>query len=243
MDYVLNNFSAITICILLIVLSAIFSAIVLFVFRKFFTHMNLKENSDVSNTVFSAVSMLYSLIIAFVMSAVWQDYEDQNSIILEEATKLDKVKIEAASLPPILKGRIVTDINKYAELEYTKHITGNDLLYDLRTVVALNDSILQAHNSGTIDDYLVDVIQLNHNRYSQARSHIPSFVWFILLLGCFSIIVMICFFRSDFEYLYMLLVSSAISTCLIVIYILDHPLTDAAGLDYEPMMELIKNIQ
>lgn len=239
MYYLLEHFSAITICIILMVLSVLISVLVLFTFRKFCAHLSLKDNHDVSDTIFSAASMLYSLIVAFVMVAVWEDYETQNSYIMQESALLEKVKLETITLEKPLHKEIIKNINLYAESEIANDPKGYVHLYHLRKLTETDDTS-SSNALQNISSYVVDTIEINHMRYSTAQSHIPPFVWFVLLFGSVVTILLTCYFKSEFEYLYIILIAAMISTCLTVIYILDHPLAKAAGLDYNPLHEVIK---
>jgi predicted negative regulator of RcsB-dependent stress response len=56
-------------------------------------------NHDVTAVIYGVITLIYSLILAFVIVAVWQDYEEINTDITKEADKLRGIINHAEELP------------------------------------------------------------------------------------------------------------------------------------------------
>src|SRR5215207_5057849 len=74
----------------------------LYAFDYWYKKKKLSHNNEVAGIVFSVLSLIYSLIVAFVIVAVWQNYEDLNQTIEKEADGLNNVLAHSTVLPDSL---------------------------------------------------------------------------------------------------------------------------------------------
>jgi small-conductance mechanosensitive channel len=73
--------------ILTIICIAIFHTIQKLI-RKRFSHELLKENHEVGGFIYNAVGIIYAVLIAFVVFAIWTGQQDTNTKIEMEASDL-----------------------------------------------------------------------------------------------------------------------------------------------------------
>ena len=64
------------------------SCIGLFLFRKISGEENLKRSNESTGIYIGVITILYSLVLAFVVTSIWNDYEENNTNIEAEAQKL-----------------------------------------------------------------------------------------------------------------------------------------------------------
>jgi hypothetical protein len=255
MRYLLSHFHAIFLCLVWMLVAAVISCLLQRIVRKRFTRLEFKRNMDISTVMFGALSMLYALIIAFVIVAVWEDYEDLNDYISQQTDKFGKIRLQSASLPDSVKNEINVCIHNYVNTELAERENANNagtdtliapvVLYKMRLhLLALNTKDNPNSNLySAIDDDIVDAIALHYDRYNNAHSCIPRLVWFALLIGSGIIMFFSWFFRAEpvaVEYLYNSLFAAMIAMCLFVIYALDHPMLGTAGVSYEPYRHLLR---
>ena len=253
MRSLLSNFPAIFMCLILMVAAAVLCCIALRFFRRYFPLPQLKKDHDVSSVIFGVISLLYSLIVAFVMIAVWEDFEEVNSNIVQQANNLEKVALQRVNLPDPLRNAVSGHLRHYVSIELEKPLfTGMTtdsaiiVLHGLRGKLLSADTGNSIHSTlASIDDDIVEVIQLQNNRYGSMHSHIPPVVWFALIFGSVVVMLLSWVFRAGnpwLEYLFATLLASFITMCLTIIYVLDHPGLKGARINMEPFRKVIETL-
>ena len=256
MKYLLNHFPDIAICITIMIIAAGMSCLLLWLFRRVLSHESLFQNRDLSSVFFGAIGLLYSLIVAFVMVAVWQDYEELNGYVIQEAAKLENVLENTRGLPDSLQQQLVTDIKAYAASELQTEWNGDDvtthrhsdsLLKRIKETLAVDttgEKRVQAQLT-TIENDLTAIGQLQHNRYGNGHSHIPDIVWFGLLFSSGVIMVISYFFPSQskwYEYFFNGILAAIMAMCLFIVYTVDHPLIGRSGISAEPFRKIAEAV-
>src|SRR5690349_6782039 len=81
------------VCLLFVAVAVIVSQLALTAFHKWAEKCKLGFHNEVAGIVFGGISLIYSLVLAFVIVAVWDDYTDLEKTIEEEADKLNSILI------------------------------------------------------------------------------------------------------------------------------------------------------
>src|SRR5262245_4966522 len=102
-------------CLFFVLFCISISQAALLCFNLLRVHNKLQRNNEVAGIMFGAISLIYSLILAFVIIAVWGDYEDLDKTIQSEADKLNSIMAHSSTLPGNLKKELNTAIYNYCD--------------------------------------------------------------------------------------------------------------------------------
>ena len=226
--------------------------------KKKYPHELLKENHEVAGYIFNAFSIMFSVLISFVVYINWSDYNQAQKNVYEEINSQSNIFHLASGFPDSVKKQMQLDI-----LEYSKAVC-YDEWYDMAIGIR-SQKVRDAYNK--LWDLLLnmDVNSLTHktlyeqgiselNRLSDSRRQryfylentIPGLVWFILLFSALMSVIFTHFFgmRKKVPH-YILVISFTTITMLILflIYVLDHPYSTDYMITPEPFKDLINQME
>jgi hypothetical protein len=213
----------------------------LYIFHLFYRPEKQECGNEVAGIIFGAMSAIYSLILAFVIIAVWSNYDDLNKTIENEGDKLNGILSHSMKMPGKLKQPIHNSLNAYC----------NQVIYDEWHMKNINEAdhpsaipklrllLLETkpEDNGqqgiftVIDEDLSSISDLRRNRLDHSRSQVPGLVWFILKAGSVMLVIFSYFFQVRsilLKRIYLLFLSSFIAMCLLLVYQLDHPFAGSA---------------
>jgi hypothetical protein len=184
-----------------VIASVILICLLLFVFERFRTNLKHSMSDEVVGIYFNFTGVLFTLILAFVVVAAWEDYDNALHTVENEAHKLSYIYEDAIELSPENRDAIQKKVLAYAHSvvhdewdhmdEIHKVKTTQQKFYDLislkRTLIAHGDEDALKG----IDDDLDELKVIRHERESQSESHVPHLLWAILIGG-----YMLCIFFS-----------------------------------------------
>jgi len=223
----------------------IFTAFVIFIRRTF---PNLQK-SKTELIFMQLVGSVYSVLLVFVLIAVWQQYEEARRTSEEEGAMLDSMWHIALAYPDEISVPIVSAIAEYSEA--VSHDEWKTLAYCEQSQVAAKAlaDLRAAHfdvelpNTNKYNSlYRHSVQSLEFvaahrlRRYIQSRTSVPDVAWFILLFGGLVLPGLSVFVREKNIVVHAAmtgLLTAMISTTLFVIVILDNPWSGSAALDSE----------
>jgi hypothetical protein len=154
-----------------------------------------KEQNDVAGFIFAVLGVAYAVLLAFVVIAVWQDYETAQTDVESEAHELAGIYFLASRLPEPDQTRIRDLIRTYVRVvveeewpmmergqtspradslvrqlrseiqEFDPHTKGEQVLYE--------SELTQSH----------DADAARRSRLLAVREGIPDLLWVVLVLG------------------------------------------------------------
>jgi hypothetical protein len=158
--------------------------------------------NNVAGFIYAVLGVAYAVLLAFVVIAVWQDYEAAQTNVESEAHELAGVYFLASRLPEPERTRIQELVRKYARvvveeewpmmergqtspradsllrrltseiLEFDPHTEGEQVLYE--------SELTQFH----------DAADARRSRLLEVREGIPGLLWVVLVLGG---VITVCF--------------------------------------------------
>lgn len=198
-------------CMLFVLLCVLLAQLGLFIFEKFWHTRMAPVYNEVVGIMFSAIGLIYSLILAFVIIAVWDDYEDLNKTIAEEADMLNGIMAHTTTLPDSMQLSIKTAMISYCRqvINDEWQMKGKDAPERPSAIPSLRLALLQIEPSGkreeaiyqVVDQDLSRISDLRRKRLSYVRSQIPALVWFTLQTGSVVLIVFSYFLTMSSEWL------------------------------------------
>lgn len=224
-------------CILFIVVCVMLSQLALTLFDKLVTNKKLGYNNETAGIVFGCLSLIYSLVLAFVIVAVWDDYRELEKTIEAETDKLNAIIQHTEVLPDSVRLGIQENVYAYCGDVVNKEwqrVTDNLAIEQPNTMRVLKSQllILDAGNNketnvlNAINTELDAVEDLRRSRLYHSHSEVPQMVWFILNTG--SVMIVFFFFFLNVPSLtirrtFLTFLVSFISMCMFLVYTLDNP--------------------
>jgi len=245
LKYLSNTLPAGVACFLFVLAVVMLSQVGLSIFNKWRLNMKTTANNEVAGIVFGAISLIYSLILAFVIVAVWEDYEDLAKTIQAESDKMNGIVAHTSMMPDSIRVPIYKALNTYCEkvVQDEWHMESENLSSQSSAIPCLRLMLLtkkpqdelQRNVFAVIDNELSQITELRRNRLTHNHSQIPDLVWLILQSGTILLIVFFYFFQLNsmlLKRIYLSFFSGSLAMCLFLVASLDHP--------FDPRMQMSK---
>jgi len=154
----------------------------------------LKENNEVAGFKYAVVGVLYAVLLAFVVIAVWEDYSETEDSVRDEAKAAIDLYHVALALPD-KGGEIQEAVQRYVKSVYDYSwdamALGGRSERVSRDLQALNAAILQQQPNNPKEQVLfqhaLDLLTLitdsRNERLESANGSVPGVLWFVLLVG------------------------------------------------------------
>ena len=223
--------------------------------RKRFHEEQLKETHEVAGMVFNAFGLIYAVLIAFVVFAIWTSYDNSKRNVELEAEKLSNLFMDASAFPDSMKKEIRVSIR-----EYTKAVVEQEwpimskreripqaVIDALRKIwnVYLKADVKSLPNTHIYDESITQLNLMSEARRSRwfaSRSSAPDVIWLVLIAGGVISVVYTFFFgikRARAHYLMTGVLTVINAMVLFLIYILDHPFTGYNAISSDPFRSVL----
>ena len=243
-------------CLFYILVCVLASQAGLFVFNLYFWDKEPIHSNEVTGIVFGAISLIYSLILAFVIVAVWENYEELNKTIASEADKLNSIMAHSATLPDSLQQPMKTAmisycnqvVNKEWRMEHSNEADQPSAIPELRLMLLRLEPRSKSEESiyNVLDEDLSSLSDLRRNRLSHNRSQVPDLVWLILKAGSVMLIIFSYFFNVQSlkqKSIYLTFLSGYIAMCMFLVYTLDHPFIGNVQVSRQPYTNILMSLR
>ena len=248
---IITSIPALVVCVFFTAGMVLLSQAGLWLFNRWHKHEKLERENEVAGIVFGAIGLLYSLILAFVIVAVWDDYNDLDKTIGAETDKLNNILAHSSTLPDSLKKMICASVYRYCdqvinqEWQMRKERTAHPSAIPALRHILLNtppQNNIQERLFDVLDDDLSSISDLRRQRLMYTRSQMPQLVWAILKAGTLLLILFSYFFHVPsvkLKRIYLACFVTSISMCMFLVYSLDHPFDVRNGIS----LQLYYNVQ
>jgi tryptophan-rich sensory protein len=246
--------------ILTIICIAIFHTIQKLI-RKRFSHELLKENHEVGGFIYNAVGIIYAVLIAFVVFAIWTGQQDTNTKIEMEASDLLDLYYDASVFSDSLKMEIQATIRDYVQRvtkeEWDSMGDGNKDAEATKIFVKLNKMYLsidanQLINKDVLTEELKkmdEIREYRRHRLLSSRQNMPDILWIVLLASSVIMIVFTFFFSTKNRRHQYVMTAFLVFVCVNVLYlifVLDHPFTGYHAIKpdaFDQLMTIVRNFK
>lgn len=223
--------------------------------RRFVPHHKLKLHNDVAGSIFEALGMAYTVLLAFVVVIAWQSFDKSSLNVEKEANCLVDLYRDSVSFPETMKGQIHSLIKEYAHTvigeEWTMLAKGeqsqraHELLkkiwvvyssYEPKTEnekIFLSESVRKLNEAG----------ELRRLRLMDSRTGIHPILWSVLLIGGITTIIFTFFFGSEnlgAQILMTAMLALVIALILFTVLLLDFPFTGGLNISSEAFKEMAR---
>jgi len=208
--------------------------------RKKWGPDRLKLNNEVAGFKFSVIGVLYAVLLAFVVIAVWQNYNNTEIAVRNEAKAVGDLTQLSYALPEPEGSAIRTSLADYAnevrQSEWATMATGLPSKTTGDALAHLTQAIFDLHADQIRDLalfqqslHLLAAIQDNRNeRLDSANGSVPPILWFVLIAGAIITLGYPAFFGTTnlvAQILMTATLAALVALTLLLALLLDFPFT------------------
>lgn len=218
---------------------ALLAILILIIIRKMFPKTHSLEDHDFDDVMFNASSLIYAVLLAFVVFVTWGSYDTAKKNIELEASKLEAIFKDAGAFENPMKTNIRTAVAEYTRvvvdeewpiMERGEKSTRStrDALSNLWSVYT-NVDIKTIKNLPMYEESLRglnNIGELRRLRRFASTSSTPSVIWLVLIAGGVISIFSTYFIGTNklLTKCFMTGVYTIMnSMVLLLIYVLDNP--------------------
>jgi hypothetical protein len=197
-------------------------------------------HNEVLGFLFSAVAVLYAVLVAFIVFAVWEQFSNAEDVVNREAATLASLYFDAGLFPSPASGESRAYIRAYTESvmdeEFPAMRTGRASddtrarLNDIYSVYGALKPQDQWHALTASDSFrrLNDVATLRRQRLQASNNALPDVFWLVLFGGALLTLAMSTPLFMDHTPLHLVgagLLGATLGAALFLILVLDRPFT------------------
>lgn len=155
----------------------------------------LRSHQEVAGFIFGVVGVIYSVLLAFLVIVVWEQYEEARTNVAEESNKLVDLALLARGLPEPLRTRALDGLAGYGDLvireewpglargEHSPRVQG--ATYDLWRLYT--DAPAEGERASALYDAslerLSELTEKRRVRVHAGDSTLPPLMWVLLVGG------------------------------------------------------------
>lgn len=213
----------------------------------------VRHNNEVAGIIFGVITLIYSLLIAFVIVAVWENYEDLNQTIENEAGDLNTVLVHSSMLPDSLKESVAAAIENYCQKVVSEEwgVSEEHMRFRESAIPSLRLLLFKAQVNGEIqqslitvlDENLTNITRFREERLNHTRAYVPPLVWMSLIIGSTLVVCFSYFFYMEsilLKRIFLTFLWAMMGMSLFLIYMLDHPFDGSGHVSKEPYELIIQ---
>jgi hypothetical protein len=243
--------------ILLIGLAELYAIGLMLLCRKRWGMDRLRLNNEVAGHKFSVIGVLYTVLLAFVVVAVWENYHSTETAVRNEAKALVDLSHVSQALPEPAGSEIRTRIVEYAQkagdTEWEAMASGEQSLAADAALHRLRKAIFGAEpdqgSDAVIFDHalkLLTVVNDNRNeRLDSVDGSVPAALWVVLLTGALITLGYPSFFAASnliAQALMTAALAALVALSLFVAILLDRPFAGGGQVSRAPFDQALKEI-
>ena len=233
----------------------IYSVGLMLVCRKKWGPDHLKLNNEVAGFKFSVIGVLYAVLLAFLVIAVWENYNATGAAVRNEAKAVGDLTQLSYALPEQEGDAIRTSLS-----DYVNDVRHSEWAFMARGLPSKTTAHALAHLTKAIFDVCADqlkdhalfqqalhqlaLIENNRNeRLQRADGSVPSILWLVLIVGALITLGYPAFFgTSNFmaQILMTATLAALVALALLPALVLDFPFTGEVALasgDFDEALE------
>ncbi len=223
----------------LIIAGCIFAALVLLLLsRRFWLPKTRHQHNDVIGWQISFLSTTYAVIIAFMLSDVWANYQNAEANTEVEANALVNVFRVSEGLPEPQRVHVPQLARHYAETmiqeEWPAMTRGTFSTNGFQTTSDLWKTVMSIRTQtgseqASFEHALSDLTSMTEHRrirHLQSRSKLPGIFWLVLIVGGVMCVAYTCLFDIEATRMHVVQVvgvTFVISLVLVTIADIDGP--------------------
>lgn len=239
----------------IVIISLIISFIGFIIVRKKFSHESLAENHAVASYIFNAFSVIYAVLLAFVVYLNWFNYERAQGNVANETAYLSNFYRDTRPLPDsirnVITGKLIIYTKTVIENEWQTMSGGKTSPLADSALDDLWETYTKIPVSNISNQYLYQLSLERLNFISQYRrlrildieQTTPTIIWVVLIICGLISTGYTFYFTTKKRRTHFLFIATVVLINVLLfylIYVLDHPYEGYAKISSEPF-QLILN--
>lgn len=227
-----------------------------YIVRRFVRLDQLKANNEIAGFKFATVSVLYAVLLAFVVIVVWQKFNDAENVVSQEAAATATIYRISTDLPGDhglhLRGALNGYLRAVIEHEFAAMAGGRasneaKLALDKLYAEFLEVNVTAPGDVATYSELLrlLDrVTQLRRARLFASTGVVPGVLWVTLIIGALGTLGFTLFFGTPNirAQAMMTAVLSVLLFCgLLIVISFDHPFSGSVRILPEPLSAVLED--
>jgi hypothetical protein len=221
-----------------------------------------QEHNDVAGFLYAVVGVIYAVLLALLIIAVWEQYERANVTVESEANALAEIAWLAHRLPEPERHVLQEDARTYAQevvdtewprmeqgLEGVRSFPeGWDLIDDIRATLQEVEVGTQA-DQALYAEGLDQIERLNdarRMRFVAAEEGLPAGLWAVLVFGGVVAVGFTYLFGLQNSWAHRLMVMSLTAVIALVLFtigVMEHPFSGGARLEPEAFELILERFE
>jgi hypothetical protein len=217
-----------------------------------------QQHNDVAGFIYAVLGVVYAVLIALVVIAVWEDYAAARDTVEREASELDDVFRLAYPLPDP-EGRQLQELARsYAQVvvddEWALMAQGRTSpqaweLLDEMTLLFENVEVRSKAEQMLYEEALDRINELSdarNARLGEANEGIPTVLWGVLIVGGIFVVGFTYLFGLENTLVHTLMVATLaliISSVLFTIGVLEYPFSGGVRVGPEPFEVVLERFE
>jgi hypothetical protein len=212
-----------------------------------------QQHNDVAGFIYAVLGVVYAVLIALVVIAVWEDYAAARDTVEREASELDDVFRLAHPLPDP-QGRQLQELARSYAQEWALMAQGRtspqawDLLDEMTLLfenVEVRTKAEQVLYSEALDR-INELSDARNARLGEANEGIPAVLWGVLVVGGIFVVGFTYLFGLENTLVHTLMVAMLaliISSVLFTIGVLEYPFSGGVRVGPEPFEVVLERFE
>jgi Protein of unknown function (DUF4239) len=223
---------------LIFIITIIASGSLIVLIRKYVPIDFLKLHHEVAFVIFLQIGVIYGVLLAFVVSATWNQYNAAAQRIEQEASSLQELWHLKSVFPPAMQKTIEHDLSNYfnsvVSREWALMAQGGEDIQAENDLEDLQKTYFKfkPQTFGESDLYteslhhLASIREYRRLRLFEARMVIPKVMWLIMIVMGVFVVGISYFFGMRYTMSQVVLITTLvamITSLLLLIKLLDNP--------------------
>lgn len=255
----LNEVSLWLVAFLIVAAAEIYSLGLMVLSRRRWGIDFLSLNNEVAGFKFAVVGVLYAVMLAFVVVAVWEDYRDTETAVRNEAKAVGDLHHVASALPEpgasLIREHLVAYAKQVRDSEWPAMARGLESPDAARDLIHLTRALFVDEHPQEPKDValyehalrLLTVINDNRNeRLDSSDGSVPAVLWLVMLAGGLITLGYPSFFGTSSLTAQILMTAALAALVALTLFlgiVLDFPFTGQVRISPAPFDQALKQME
>lgn len=245
------------VAIITTVVAVLYSVGLMLMTRYRYGAERLKLNNEVAGFKFAVIGVLYAVMLAFVVIAVWEDYSATEGAVRDEAKAAVDIFHAVGTIPlrgEEVKKSVVAYVRAVENKAWAAMAIGGRSSEVAKALSELNTAVLMLDPRGGKEDVifkhsldlLTSLADARNERLDSANGSVPGILWFVLIVGGLITLGYPAFFAaSNIGAQVLMTASLAVLVALLLLLALafDFPFTGNPHISKEPFVDALRQME
>jgi len=226
----------------------------LLLFHRYVPVAVRREHNDVAGFIIAVVGVIYAVLLAFIAIAVWQDFNEAEAIVENEASLAGDIFLDAIDVAEPVGSQIRGDIREYvatvAHDEWPALAEGHIPARTPEALLRLQTALVRVVDRGPVFEEILSrlnsLYDARRERLNHAARGLQPIAWFVLLAGAVLTIAFTYLFGVPDLRLHMAMtgiLAASIAFVILLIVAFDYPFRGDVAITPAPFVEVLGSMK